>query len=53
MVEEYFDRLDLQFDTLRFHGVMVSTLDFESGDPSANLVKPYHVRVPFCTTQQQ
>ena len=22
---------------LRFHGVMVSTLDFESGDPSSNL----------------
>ena len=27
----------LGIDTLGFHGVMVSTLDFESSDPSSNL----------------
>ena len=27
---------------LRFYGVMVSTLDFESSDPSSNLGRTYH-----------
>ena len=33
----FWSRIILNTDALGFHGVMVSTLDFESSDPSSNL----------------
>ena len=33
----------MTIDTLGFHGVMVSTLDFESSDPSSNLGRTLHL----------